>query len=41
MMRTHAENKGGGYHVELAIEEMYGFMKRGAFAIVSHLTKLG
>jgi len=39
MMRTHAENKGGGYHVEPAIEEMCGFMKRGAIA--SHMTKLG
>ena len=41
MKRTHAENKGGGYHVEPAIEEMCGFMKRGAFAIASHMTKLG
>ena len=29
MLGKHAENKGGGYHVEPAIEEMCGFMKRG------------
>jgi phage terminase large subunit-like protein len=41
MMPKNAENKGGGYHVEPAIEEMSGFMKRGAFAIASHMTELG
>ena len=30
MLGKHAENKGGGYHVEPAVEEMCGFMKRGA-----------
>ena len=35
------ENKGGGYHVEPAIEEMCGYMKRGAFAIASHMSELG
>ncbi len=40
MLRTHAENKGGGYHVEPAIEEMIGFMKRGQFAIASHMSEL-
>ena len=28
MLGTHAENKGGGYHTEPAIEDMCGFMKR-------------
>ncbi|MGB6549994.1 MAG: hypothetical protein WBF24_14360, partial [Xanthobacteraceae bacterium] len=28
-------------HVEPAIEEMCGFMKRGAFYIASHMTELG
>jgi phage terminase large subunit-like protein len=41
MLGSHAENKGGGYHVEPAIEEMCGFMKRGAFYIASHMTELG
>jgi Terminase RNaseH-like domain len=40
MLAKHAENKGGGYHVEPAIEEMCGSMKRGAFAIASHMTEL-
>jgi hypothetical protein len=40
MLAGHAENKGGGYHVEPAIEEMIGFMKRGAFAIASHMSEL-
>jgi hypothetical protein len=41
MMGKYAENKGGGYHTEPAIEEMCGFMKRGAFMIASHLSELG
>jgi phage terminase large subunit-like protein len=40
MLRTHAENKGGGYHVEPAIEEMIGYMKRGTFAIANHMSEL-
>jgi phage terminase large subunit-like protein len=41
MLGSHAENKGGGYHVEPAIEQMCGYMTRGAFAIASHMTELG
>ena len=41
MLGTHAQNHGGGYHVEPAIEEMCGFMKRGTFAIASHMSELG
>jgi phage terminase large subunit-like protein len=41
MMPKNAENSGGGYHVEPAIEAMSGFMKRGQFAIASHLSELG
>ena len=40
MLGKHAENKGGGYHVEPAIEEMLGYMKRGQFFIASHLSEL-
>ncbi len=40
MLGTHAENKGGGYHTAPAIEEMCGFMKRGAFMIASHMSEL-
>ena len=40
MLSTHAENKGGGYHVEPAIEEMCGFMQREQFAIASHMSEL-
>jgi phage terminase large subunit-like protein len=40
MLGKHAENKGGGYHTEPAIEEMCGFMKRGAFMIASHMSEL-
>ena len=40
MLGKHAENKGGGYHVEPAIEEMCGYMKRGCFTIASHMTEL-
>ena len=39
MLATHAENKGGGYHTEPAIEEMCGYMKRGAFYVASHLSE--
>ncbi|MGB6536055.1 MAG: terminase family protein [Xanthobacteraceae bacterium] len=41
MLGTHAENHGGGYHTEPAIEEMCGFMKRGAVNIASHMGELG
>lgn len=41
MLGKHAENKGGGYHTEPAIEEMLGYMKRGTFAIASHMSELG
>jgi hypothetical protein len=41
MLSKHAENKGGGYHVEPAIEEMIGYMKQGKFTIASHMTELG
>ena len=40
MLRSHAENQGGGYHVEPAIEEMQGYMKRSAFTIASHMSEL-
>lgn len=40
MLGSHAENKGGGYHTEPAIEEMIGFMARGAFSVAGHLTEL-
>jgi phage terminase large subunit-like protein len=40
MLGKHAENKGGGYYTEPAIEEMIGYMKRGAFIIANHMTEL-
>jgi phage terminase large subunit-like protein len=40
MLGTHAQNRGGGNHLEPAIEEMCGFMKRGTFTIASHMTEL-
>jgi hypothetical protein len=40
MLAKHAENKGGGYHTEPAIEEMIGYMQRGAFTIQSHMGEL-
>jgi phage terminase large subunit-like protein len=40
MLGTHAQNRGGGHHLEPTIEEMCGYMKRGAFAIASHMTEL-
>jgi phage terminase large subunit-like protein len=40
MLSKHAENKGGGFHMEPAIEEMAGYMKRGCFTIASHMTEL-
>jgi phage terminase large subunit-like protein len=40
MLASHAENKGGGYHVEPAIEEMCGYMKREQFGIANHMTEL-
>jgi hypothetical protein len=41
MLPKPAENRGGGHFVEPAIEEMLGYMKRGAFTIASHMTELG
>lgn len=41
MLAMHAQNKGGGIAVEPAIEEMCGYMKRGCFAIASHMGELG
>jgi phage terminase large subunit-like protein len=40
MLGTHAQNKVGGFHTEPAIEEMCGYMKRGAFAIANHMSEL-
>ena len=40
MLAKHAENKGGGFHIEPAIEEMIGYMKRGCFTIASHMGEL-
>jgi hypothetical protein len=40
MLGTHAQNKSGGFHTEPAIEEMCGYMKRGAFAIANHMSEL-
>ncbi len=40
MMATHAENHGGGFHTEPAIEEMCGYMKLGKFTIASHMSDL-
>jgi hypothetical protein len=40
MLGTHAQNKGGGFHLEPAIEEMCGYMKRGCFTIASHIGEL-
>jgi phage terminase large subunit-like protein len=40
MMATHAENHGGGFHTEPAIEEMCGYMKLGKFTIASHMGDL-
>src|SRR5262249_12251350 len=41
MLGTHAQNRGGGHHLEPTIEEMCGYMKRGAFTIASHMTEWG
>jgi phage terminase large subunit-like protein len=41
MLPKHAENHGGGYHVEPAIEEMIGYMKQGKFMIASYMSELG
>jgi hypothetical protein len=35
MMDTHAENHGGGFHTEPAIEQRCGYMKFGKFTIAS------
>jgi phage terminase large subunit-like protein len=40
MLTTHAENHGGGFHTEPAIEEMCGYMKLGKFTIASHMGEL-
>ena len=40
MLGKHAENHGGGYHVERAIAEMCDHMKDGRFAIASHMSEL-
>ena len=41
MLGTHAANHGSpNYHIEPAIEEMIGYMKRGTFAIASHMSEL-
>jgi hypothetical protein len=40
MLPTHAENHGGGFHTEPAIEEMCGYMKRGQLTIASHMSEL-
>jgi phage terminase large subunit-like protein len=41
MLGSHAQNRGGGYHLEPTIEEMCGYMKRSTFTIASHMTELG
>jgi hypothetical protein len=41
MLSKHAENKGGGIHVEPAIEELCSFMKRGCFTIANHMSEFG
>ncbi|MEO6781842.1 MAG: terminase family protein [Bradyrhizobium sp.] len=40
MTAEHAQNHGGGFHTEPAIEEMCGYMKLGKFAIASHMSEL-
>lgn len=40
MLGTHAQNKGGGFHTEPAIEEMCSYMKRECFSIASHMSEL-
>jgi len=40
MLGGHAENRGGGYHVEPAVEELCSYMKRNTFAIASHMSEL-
>lgn len=41
MLPKHAENKGGGIHVEPAIEELCSYMKRGTFAVANHMSEFG
>ena len=42
MLQEHAQNHGTeAFHVEPAIEEMIGYMRRGVFTIASHMTELG
>ena len=40
MLGTHAQNRSGGFHLEPAIEEMCGYMKRDCFSIASHMSEL-
>ena len=40
MLPKHAENKGGGYQIEPAIEDMSGYMARECFTIANHMTEL-
>jgi hypothetical protein len=42
MLGKHAVNRGGdNYHVEPAIEEMIGYMKRSQFVIANHMSEFG
>jgi hypothetical protein len=40
LLGKHAENRGGGYHVEPAIAEMCDHKKDGRLAIASHMSEL-
>jgi phage terminase large subunit-like protein len=40
MLGKHAENQGGGFHLEPAIEDICSYMKRGCFTIASHMSEL-
>jgi hypothetical protein len=39
-LAKHAENKGGGYQIEPAIEDMSGYMARKCFTIANYMTEL-
>jgi hypothetical protein len=39
MLGKHAENRGGGFHIEPAIEEMCSYMKRGVFFVANHMSE--
>jgi hypothetical protein len=41
MLGTHAQNKGGGIHMEPAIEEMCSYMKRELFSVANHMSEFG